>query len=137
LTVAAGENAVVILPGVIMTASVLWLIRSHRRNLKDLGLTLSLAHAGVISAFALCLYFPIQALPEGSLAWALFMLADFPASLLLVFLGFLMSVMKASVSGIAANWLLPYVVLGLAGSLQYYFIGKLVEARDNKKAEKP
>jgi hypothetical protein len=108
--------------------SLIYVIR--KKSFKDLSLTLSLSHACVISAFASLLYFPIKTQLEASLTWTVFLIADFPASLLFFLTSHFFPASDIPMSSLTANWFIPYITLCLLGSAQYYLIGKLFKGRN-------
>src|SRR5438552_18345869 len=93
-----------------------------------LGLVLGAVHAALVALVAVAIV--VGSEPDWPMAWTLFLLLDFPASLLLFPLNGLKSVMPAHVATVSSPWgdvwnfLVPLTFFLAVGTAWWYLAGQ-------------
>lgn len=95
-----------------------------------LGLTLAVTHALAVILVASLIVKTSE--PDWPMAWTLFLFLDFPVSLFLFAINWLLRSLPAHVSGMPQpfgdvwNFLAPIAFFGIVGSAWWYWLGRLL-----------
>ncbi len=104
---------------------------------RTLGLAklLGVIHFCFVALFAVLIYFGMKQDAEVAMIWMLFYIIDIPVSLFLPYLDNLVT--KAIGDNfMLANFYIPFMYFSLFGSIQYFFIGRVMGWVYNKLTEK-
>src|SRR5947209_16488928 len=89
-----------------------------------LGVCLAIAHLLITIAFAIYIHGSVD--PQAPLLWGVLAVTDFPLSLLYFFSS---SIPRFDQSWLGQLFYLPYIFLGLFGTIWWYFLPRLLMPR--------